>query len=111
MNPPTTRDPSSGGSGMRLSVPRITLSTNSMYRSWATKMLDVYVAQISPMETSARAKLVSGPAAPTQAMPRCPSLKKRGSTGTGFAQPKKKLPARAQEGDREDDRAPQCRGA
>ena len=35
---------------------------------------------------------MSGPAAPTQAMPRCPSLKKRGSTGTGFAQPKKKLP-------------------
>ena len=25
-------------------------------------------------------------------MPRCGSLKQRGSTGTGFAQPKKKLP-------------------
>ena len=55
-------------------------------------MLHVYVSQMSPTATKATAKLVSGPATPTHAIPRWPSLKWRGSTGTGLAQPRKAVP-------------------
>ncbi len=101
----TTLLPSKGGMGSKLSQQRPAFITIPV---WNIKMKNIYVALLCHTEKGknsrntrnikakrkAKIRLVTGPARDTSIISFCGFLKYRGSTGTGFAQPKTKAPDR-----------------
>lgn len=89
-----TFDPSSGGIGIRLNIPRSKLSLTTINKN-QFKIADIFGSKgrkisnlISKAPIAAIKKFVAGPARDTIAISFLPSLKLNPSTGTGFAAPK-----------------------
>jgi hypothetical protein len=89
----TTRDPSSGGIGIRLKIARSTFTKIPTVRTSIPREAGARSPVWMHTESSAERRkairmLVSGPAAPTRAQSRRGFRRRETSTGTGFAPPK-----------------------